>query len=53
MSRLLLCGARVVRDGSAAYSPDPVDILVDGDRIGAIEPATRGTIEPTPIRELL
>ncbi|MDQ2082911.1 amidohydrolase family protein [Xanthobacteraceae bacterium Astr-EGSB] len=50
MSRLLLCGARVVQDGSAAYSPDPVDILVDGDRIGAIEPV--GRISSEDIRRI-
>ncbi|HKU99567.1 MAG TPA: amidohydrolase family protein [Vineibacter sp.] len=42
MAKLLLNGALIMRDGQTAFAPDPVDILIDGQVISAIEPA--GTI---------
>ncbi|MFN4276289.1 MAG: amidohydrolase family protein [Ferrovibrio sp.] len=42
MTTLVLSGALIMRDGHTAFAPDPVDILIEADRIKAIEPA--GTI---------
>lgn len=39
MARLVLSGALIMRDGRMAFRPDPVDILIEDDRIAAIEPA--------------
>lgn len=39
MARLVLSGALIMRDGQMAFRPDPVDILIEDDRIAAIEPA--------------
>lgn len=39
MAGLILSGALIMRDGQTAFTPDPVDILIEGDRIKAIEPA--------------
>lgn len=36
MAKLLISGAAIMRDGQAAFTPDPVDILVEGQRIAAI-----------------
>lgn len=39
MARLVLSGALIMRDGQTAFTTDPVDILIEGDRIAAIESA--------------
>lgn len=39
MARLVLSGGRIMRDGQTAFVPEPVDILIEHDRIAAIEPA--------------
>src|SRR5437588_12338751 len=41
MATLLLSGAAVIPDGSFGAVPDSSDILIEGDRIAAIEPAGR------------
>lgn len=48
MARLVLSGALIMRDGQTAFTPDPADILIESDRITAIEPA--GGIQDADIR---
>lgn len=38
MAKLLLSNTLILRDGRAAFAPEPVDILIEGERIAAIAP---------------
>jgi guanine deaminase len=38
MTRLVLSGALIMRDGGSAFRPDPVDLLIEDDRIAAVAP---------------
>src|SRR5262252_8794500 len=43
MTRLVLSGALIMRDGGSAFHPDPADLLIENDRIAAIAPC--GTVK--------
>ena len=43
MTRLVLSGTLIMRDGGSAFRPDPVDLLIENDRIAAIAPC--GTVK--------
>ncbi len=48
MTSTVLSGALIMRDGQTAFAPDAVDILIEGDRIKAIE--TSGSISNADTR---
>ena len=39
MSKLVLSNALIMQDGRSDFLPDPVDIVIEGDRVAAVAPA--------------